>query len=357
MRQGRAKYIFPGNNTPKGFISHYQDGIQGMEQVFILKGGPGVGKSTLMRKIGIAMLERGYDVEFWQCSSDNDSLDGVLMPAISTAIIDGTPPHNMDPKYPGAVEEIVDLGANWNRALLKGSKKEIITLTDNIGAHFEQCYAKLAQAGKILETQKKEKSSLLDLSAISQKSRELAKSVFNPGKSSARHLFSTAITPRGTISFTESLFKLASHRWILFGSFGCGKELLLSQLTTEAEQRGHYAEIYHPALLPDQIELLLLPNLDTAILDGGDTPPAYATSEDYLIDCTAFSQTNEANDSTAINALVDEATEKIAEAKDLHDKLEKHYTRTMDFDKVDIAGEALFNRILTLCAEKESGHF
>ena len=61
MRQGKAKYLFPGNNTPKGFISHYHEGLRGMQQIFILKGGPGVGKSTLMRKIGTAMLERGYD--------------------------------------------------------------------------------------------------------------------------------------------------------------------------------------------------------------------------------------------------------------------------------------------------------
>ena len=71
MRQGKAKYVFPGSNTPAGFVSFYREGLNNIERLFILKGGPGTGKSTLMRKIGLAMLERGYDVEFWQCSSDN----------------------------------------------------------------------------------------------------------------------------------------------------------------------------------------------------------------------------------------------------------------------------------------------
>ncbi|MGI6361693.1 MAG: ATPase [Bacillota bacterium] len=92
MRQGKARYIFPGSNTPQGFHSFYQEVLQGLERIFILKGGPGVGKSTLIRKIGQAILDRGYDVEFWQCSSDCDSLDGVMIPALSLAVVDGTTP-------------------------------------------------------------------------------------------------------------------------------------------------------------------------------------------------------------------------------------------------------------------------
>jgi polynucleotide 5'-kinase involved in rRNA processing len=94
MRQGKSRYLFPGSNTPEGFYSFYEEGLKGLDKVFILKGGPGVGKSTLMRKIGQTMLERGYDLDFWQCSSDCDSIDGVIIPALSLAVIDGTAPHD-----------------------------------------------------------------------------------------------------------------------------------------------------------------------------------------------------------------------------------------------------------------------
>ena len=61
--------------------------------LIVLKGGPGVGKSTMMRRIGQAMEDRGEDVEYLYCSGDPNSLDGVHIPRIRTAIVDGTSPH------------------------------------------------------------------------------------------------------------------------------------------------------------------------------------------------------------------------------------------------------------------------
>jgi hypothetical protein len=352
MRQGSAKYVFPGNNTPLGFYSHYQNGIAGLDQVYILKGGPGVGKSSLMRKIGLAMLERGFDVEFWQCSSDNDSLDGVVIPSISTAIIDGTPPHNIDPKYPGAIEEIVDLGANWDNELLKNDRSEIVDLTDKISDHFLACYEKLAKASAILETQNADEALKLDMSGIKTVQNHIAEAIFSSFKPACRHLFSTAITPNGVVSFKESLFDLANQRFIIFGPSTYAKNLILDHIVKMADEKGHFLEIYHPPLSPQMIELLYIPTLDTVIIDSGLKQPIFTKKTDQLIDCSAFGEELSEADMKNINYLVNEATIQIASAKKLHDKLEQHYTKAMDFDKVDHMQEALFNKILTKCAQE-----
>ena len=98
MPKGKIRHMFPGGNTSKGFFSFYNYIISQEEakRIFILKGGPGVGKSTFMKKTANEMLERGYDVEFMHCSSDNNSLDGVVIPNIGVALIDGTAPHVVD---------------------------------------------------------------------------------------------------------------------------------------------------------------------------------------------------------------------------------------------------------------------
>ena len=117
MAKGKIKNYFPGGNTPAGFYSFYQYLPYKTDQVFIIKGGPGTGKSTLMKKIGYLMQEKGYDLEFHWCSSDNDSLDGVVIPRLGTAIFDGTAPHLIDPLHPGAVDTIINLGDYWDSTI------------------------------------------------------------------------------------------------------------------------------------------------------------------------------------------------------------------------------------------------
>ena len=94
-----------GANAPTGFYSLYSQLIdpEGARDVRILKGGPGCGKSTLMRQVGAAMEAAGLTVEYIRCSGDPDSLDAVVVPALGAAVVDGTAPHVVEPRYPGLV--------------------------------------------------------------------------------------------------------------------------------------------------------------------------------------------------------------------------------------------------------------
>ena len=71
--------------------------------LIILKGGPSCSKSTFMRRTTAAMEERELESVYIHCSGDPDSLDGVIFPAIGTAIVDGTAPHGMDTLGPGVL--------------------------------------------------------------------------------------------------------------------------------------------------------------------------------------------------------------------------------------------------------------
>ena len=86
---------FLGANSPAGFYSLYSELLppETANAIYILKGGPGCGKSTLMRRVAQAMEEKGASVEYIACSGDPDSLDAVVFPALNTAIVDGTAPH------------------------------------------------------------------------------------------------------------------------------------------------------------------------------------------------------------------------------------------------------------------------
>ena len=109
--KGHIRNIYPGGNTPEGFYSYYNYILpqRKAEKIFCLKGGPGVGKSTFMKEIGKYFSEKGEDVDLLWCSSDADSLDGVVLKSRRAALVDGTKPHIVDPVNPAAVDKIVDL--------------------------------------------------------------------------------------------------------------------------------------------------------------------------------------------------------------------------------------------------------
>lgn len=86
------KHYFLGANGPKGFVSLYREfcSPDSGNFLWVIKGGPGCGKSTFMKKIGKAAEDAGLDVEYVLCSSDPDSLDGVLIPQWHVGYADGT---------------------------------------------------------------------------------------------------------------------------------------------------------------------------------------------------------------------------------------------------------------------------
>ena len=82
---------FLGGNTVRGFVSFYSGFCREPEDfLWVIKGGPGCGKSSFMKTIGRAAEEKGLDVEYVLCSGDPESVDGVYFPALHTGYADGT---------------------------------------------------------------------------------------------------------------------------------------------------------------------------------------------------------------------------------------------------------------------------
>ena len=145
------KKFFAAANTENGFFSLFDEifAPEKFRRVYILKGGPGTGKSTLMRRIAASAQARGYDAEYICCSSDPDSLDGIIISELSVAILDGTAPHTTDPVYPGAVERIVDLGVTFDFGLLEKRRDELIPLIRAKKESYRTGYRFLSVAGRI----------------------------------------------------------------------------------------------------------------------------------------------------------------------------------------------------------------
>lgn len=144
----KCEHFFAAANTYKGFRSYFEEVFEkaGLERIYILKGGPGSGKSTLMKKAALSAEEKGMNPIYYHCSSDPESLDGVIIPEKGCAIIDGTAPHVFDPAYAGARDIVVNLGDAWDTDVLRKNKKSIIDLTDNKSICYKAAYRLLSAA-------------------------------------------------------------------------------------------------------------------------------------------------------------------------------------------------------------------
>ena len=183
--------FFAGTNTDKGFLGYLNEYFSDAQRLYIIKGTPGSGKSTLMKRLARDCESKGYEVWRIRCSSDPDSLDGIYLPQIQRGIADGTPPHVMEPKYPLAREIIFDMGAFFPSGRLEGEK--IIPLARKKAECYKRVYGYINAAVQIEKAGKapaKNEESFEDI--FEKEARSSLK-----GKADCR--VSAAFTAKGTV--------------------------------------------------------------------------------------------------------------------------------------------------------------
>lgn len=108
-RPGRETHRFFGAATAQGSLDHIPQIMEGIGCRIYIKGRPGTGKSTLLKRVAAAALRRGCDVETYHCALDVGSLDMVAIRQLDVCLLDSTPPHEYFPQREG--DEILDLYA------------------------------------------------------------------------------------------------------------------------------------------------------------------------------------------------------------------------------------------------------
>lgn len=355
-----AKHFFACGNTAKGFCNLFSTNIQPLKKLFILKGGPGTGKSTLMKKIGKAFEELKYEVEYVHCSSDPDSLDGVLIPKLGVGIVDGTAPHVIEPSAPGAIEEYVNLGTAWNIEKLGVHTQEILDIQSNIKKCYEKAYREFAKGLSVhdewekiyIENMNFAKANLLTEEVIGK----LLGTVKFDKNSCIKHRFFGGSTPHGPMDFVEDITENITQRYFIKGRPGSGKSTMLKKILERAKTRGIDTEVYHCGFDPDSLDMLLFPELDLCIFDS-TAPHEYFPSRDgdMVIDMYAElinAQTDEKYESelsdiiTRYKCCSNAGTVHLAAAKSYHDKLEKFYIEATDFKVIDTIYKELYEKMM-----------
>lgn len=362
MADNIIRHMFPGNNTSQGFFSYFAYILPQPQarRIYCLKGGPGVGKSTFLKCVGQRMAQEGFDIEYMHCASDPDSLDGLVIPALGVALIDGTAPHVIDPVHPAAVDDIVNLGECWDGEAIRRNRDEIVRidteirrqykrafhyisaakcLVDNIGETFE---AATNKAGPLLQAQQIIDSELMQVPADGR-------------LGNTRRLFASAITPAGIVHHLESLVEGANKVYSIKNLWGVGVHEMLEKVTAEAVCHGLNVELYYYPLAPEtRIEHVLIPKLKLAFVSENN----YFELKEHqtILDMTQYTDLTQIApqesvlefDANTFHMVLDEAVSILAQTKKLHDELEGYYVPHMDFERVEQKEAEVCRQILAL---------
>lgn len=332
-----------GTTTPAGFKGYFAElGREPNMQLYLIKSGPGCGKSTMMKRL--AQLERG-PVERIHCSSDPDSLDGVVFGRRCAAILDATAPHTLEPQAPGADEIVVSLYHTLDAAALRGHREEIRDLFQRNRSLRSRAARYIASAGSLLLDSRRAAACSTDFEKLRRYAKRLcARLMPRTGAAGSEKLrFLTAITPRGTLFYRDTVRALADRIIVFRDEYGAASRFLMEQIRAEALARGYTIYTCPCAMHPeDKIDHILVPALGLAFLTDNSWHPAQFPGQ-QTVRCTRFVDgVNLANyrarlrfNRRAAEELIQQAVALMAQAKACHDELETYYRAAVDFDAVE----------------------
>lgn len=197
---------FLGNNTGYGFYNCYDNELKSMDKVVLLKGGPGTGKSSLLKRVASFAREHGFDCELWYCSGDPQSLDGVYIKDKNSAVVDATSPHAINADLPIVRDIIFDVANGLDRDKLVGVKEEIEKLIKCKKTMFMHAYRHLKYALCHFESQIEGQKNSIDESGIRAYCVSLLQSLgVLDSDGRKRKLFTHAICPSGESVYYDHL--------------------------------------------------------------------------------------------------------------------------------------------------------
>lgn len=342
---------FLGGNTPGGFRSAFDDVIDNTDYyTYIIKGGPGTGKSSLMKKILAAFPDE--DRELYICSSDPDSADAVVLKEHKVIVVDGTAPHVYDPEYPGAVQEIVNLGDCWDSERLRSEKEGVIAAAKGYKQYHTRCRRCLAAAASVIGDTYQIAEAALNYSKldgfISRLSAKLLpQKPVGEGKTVLRRI--SAVTPKGCMT----LIPENDTVYLLNDSYFAGTDYFLRSFAEKAVRKGLTAEISVSALHEDEFfEHLRIPELNISFISSN--PVSKISLEEkipvnfmrfYSKEVLSAKKARLKFNAAAASELTEEAVKALENAKAAHDKLEEFYIDAVDFSKTEKICEKLISEI------------
>lgn len=353
MSDGNEIKFFLGSNTKRGFVPLFEelrDPKLG-NRFYILKGGPGSGKSTLMKRVAKTLKEQGHLIEYIHCASDPNSLDAFIDHDAGAAMMDGTAPHILDPKYPGAYDILIHMGDAWDRNKLLKNRSKIIELSDMISRCHLMATSCITAAAALLEGNREMAKPYVNQNAIRNILKELIGVLQDTKTGKERKRLLSAVSVGETVFYSDTIDSLCPKQYVIEDEWGAASKALINTLHEAAINMDlEMITCYCSIRTPDKIDHLLFPSAKIAIttantfhsVDRQDSIRFHGLMKPVMQEELAAMTKNQ----VMAKELIYAAGEHVKRAKQLHDDLEAFYVEAMDFSRLDGIYEQILEDIL-----------
>ena len=338
-----SAHVFLGSNSTEGFYSLYGQLLNArFDDLLIIKGGPGCGKSSFMRRVA-ERLPQELDRIYVNCSGDPESLDGVFFPTIGAGLVDGTAPHALEPTYTAAHERYLDLTRFYDLEAARGAREEIVSNTKAYRAEYASAYRVLHALGGLSGERRAVVHAAMDFEKLERRvsgilRRELRGTDGGPGRVDRAFLGGT--THLGELCRFDTAEALCPRIYVFEDSFGLASEQL-KQLCVAASEAGCDVLACPNPDRPEELQHVLVPARDVAFVTStAHLPYRGAPYRRLRVDAmaeTALPRKERARlrfTGRLERELRSEAVEALRRAKGFHDRLEAAYNPCVDFDGV-----------------------
>lgn len=345
----KSSHYFAQGNTAHGAHFLYTSAFDGLNKLFVLTGPQGTGKSTVIRSLADSLLDKGLHVQCFHSPLRPDDLDGIIATELKVGIVDGRVCKGIPDSVTGEIVFIDFSEAFDNSLILPEHNITIEDLRGKLERAYSEAYDTFATALRIHDEWEKFYIDNMDFSKADQLAQDLIQELYagheNDTPTVSRHLFFGAATPRGAFDFIQSLTAGLERRIFIKGRAGSGKSTLLKKLASAAETKGIEAQVFHCGFDPNSLDMLIFPQLGTAIFDS-TAPHEYFPDRDgdEILDMYTLAiapGTDEAHAAeiagikARYSAKMKEATSHLAEAEAIDSQIKAYYVGATDFSIVE----------------------
>ena len=285
---GKTIHYFAAGHTARGYFNLYESNLRNLDHLFVLWGRPLSLFSGWLEDMASKWNAKGCKVEVLHSPWDAAALTGVILPAFKIALVDANELRGLNPESLAAKVRYVNLTQAQQTPALT-AEHELLKCSLGMRQALQAAYNCFGEALCIHDKWEEIYICNMDFKAADRLADSYAKNILGNAvfarTSCAKHRFLGAATPQGSVDFVPSLTQDIARRYFLKGRPGTGKSTLLKRIVVQAEKKGRDVEVYHCGFDPNSLDMVIIRDLNTAILDS-TAPHEYfpARAGDEIID-------------------------------------------------------------------------